>query len=121
MSNEFSSKRSSVPYRDIKVPEPIYQNTQILRQKALDLGFGQIRDEIGSGSECPLCQSPMEQFRVEYQYNKCPKCGFSQQQIAAGGSGALGLGVIIGLGLAALAQLLSDSDEVPRRRTSRRR
>jgi hypothetical protein len=110
-----------VSYRDIKVPEPIYQNTQILRQKALELGFGQIRDEIGTTSQCPLCQSPMEQFRAEYQYNTCPKCGFSQQQIAAAGSGALGLGVIIGLGLAALAQLLSDSDQAPRRRSSRRR
>ena len=110
-----------VPYRDVKVPEPIYQNTQILRQKALDLGFREIRDEIGSSAQCPLCQAPMEQFRAEYQYNTCSNCGFSQQQIAAGGSGALGLGVIIGLGLAALAQLLSESDQPTRRRGSRRR
>jgi len=119
MSNKVEFKRMPVPYRDVKIPEPVYENARILRQRTIEFGLNQIPPQIKSPAKCPLCGGPLEGFQVAYQYVQCSNCGYSQQQLAAGGSGALGLGVIIGLGLAALASLMSESesDRRPRRRS----
>jgi len=108
-----------VQYRDVKVPEPIYESARILRQRTIEFGLNQIPREITSPAKCPLCHGPLEGFQAAYQYMRCSNCGYSQQQLVAQGSGALGLGVIIGLGLAALANLMSESESSrhPRRRS----
>lgn len=115
-------QRTPIPYRDIKIPEPLYENARILRQHAFEAGFGQIPPQITSPTKCPLCEGSLESFEAGYQYVRCTKCGYSQQQLAAAGSGSLGLGIIIGLGLAALAHIISESESSKsRKRYSRRR
>lgn len=109
MSNQ-DEKKMSVRYRDIKVPAPIYESAQILRQRTLESGLNQIPKEVTSPASCPLCGGSLEGFQISYKYLRCKECGFSQQQFGAKGSGGLGLGVIIGLGLAALAHFLSRSE-----------
>jgi ribosomal protein S27E len=119
MSNRVEFQRT--PYRDIKIPEPLYENARILRQHAFEAGFGQIPTQITSPTKCPLCEGSLESFQAAYQYVRCAKCGYSQQQLAAGGSGTLGLGIIIGLGLAALAHMISESESSGNRKRYGRR
>jgi len=100
----------SARYRDIKVPAPVYESARILRQRTLESGLNRIPREVMSPTSCPLCGGSLEGFQIAYEYLRCKECGFSQQQFGAKGSGGLGLGVIIGLGLAALAHFLSQSE-----------
>jgi len=121
MSNRVQLQRTPVAYRDIKIPEPLYESARILRQHTFEAGFGQIPRRIISPTKCPLCEGSLETFQAAYQYVRCTNCGYSQQQLAAVGSGALGLGVIIGLGLAALAHMIADSESGRSQKRYRRR
>jgi len=98
-----------VQYRDVKVPEPVYESARLLRQRTLEFGLNQLPREVTSPTRCLICGGSLEGVQVAYEYMRCTECGYNHQRLAARGSGGLGLGVIIGLGLAALAYHLSES------------
>lgn len=85
MANQAEWSLMSIRYRDIKVPEPVYESARILRQRTLEFGLGQLPREVTSPSRCPMCGGGLEGFQAAYQYLRCAECGYSQQQLAAKG------------------------------------
>ena len=55
---------------------------------------------------CPKCSSLMDGFRLEAEVVRCQKCGYQEQGVSLTGVGAFALGVIVALGIAALATYL---------------
>lgn len=91
----------------VKLPAWAYDN---LRQAKLQIERRGINmgAELVSPKICPKCGKPMESIKVKYEYVKCPKCGYTQQKINFSVGSNIALGIIIGLGTAALLSYLND-------------
>ena len=52
----------------------------------------------------------MKFVKVKFEYAKCPKCGYTQKKIDFSVGGSIALGIIIGLGAAALLDYLRNTN-----------
>jgi ribosomal protein L37AE/L43A len=90
----------------------ILTNVEMLKEK--------LPEYISRPSVCPLCKGEMQgfQLRTNIRYYTCSKCGYKQPGIDLQASStdisslaaALGIGVLAGLGIAALLYLLFGSE-----------
>lgn len=84
------------------------------------LKLNRLPPELIRPQECPICHGQMSGFEVNTRvsYYQCAECGYKQPglEIQAQGTdvaslaAGLGLGVLAGLGLAALLYLLTHSN-----------
>jgi ribosomal protein S27AE len=110
-------------YRTLKFPTPIYEQVEMAKSKlALEKSkLKSLPDEVLKPKKCPICGNKMEgaEIHARFGYYKCGHCDYKQPIInidaISSGSGslmALGSGIIIGLGIAALLYLLfSDAEK----------
>uniref|UniRef100_A0A7V4KBI6 Transposase zinc-ribbon domain-containing protein n=1 Tax=Fervidobacterium pennivorans TaxID=93466 RepID=A0A7V4KBI6_FERPE len=56
---------------------------------------------------CPRCGTILSGFKINAEYWRCDKCGYSQGGINIGAGGKVALGAIMGAGLVALLWWLS--------------
>ena len=91
----------------VKIPSWVYEN---LRQAKLQVERKGIAiPKIISPQECPNCKNQLESVRAQFEYIKCPECGYTQKRMELSAGGNIALGIIIGLGAAALLNYLSDT------------
>jgi predicted RNA-binding Zn-ribbon protein involved in translation (DUF1610 family) len=108
-----------VEYQTTKIQTPIYEQVEMARSKiALEKSrLKRLPAEILKPEKCPICGSEMvmeaTEIRTRFGYYRCSNCDYKQPAIdisvISSGSGslmALGSGIIIGLGIAALLYLL---------------
>jgi hypothetical protein len=88
-------------YRTIRVPEWVYYDAVLARSDTLNRGLQSIPEQLREPVVCPRCRGVIE--IVAEGYLECGSCGFKQEKIATSGNdlAGVGLGVILGLGLAA--------------------
>ena len=88
-------------YRTIRVPEWVYFAAVLARSDTLNQGLQSIPAQLREPTVCPRCRSTLK--ATEESTIECESCGFRHQKVATSGSdlAGVGLGVIIGLGLAA--------------------
>jgi predicted RNA-binding Zn-ribbon protein involved in translation (DUF1610 family) len=114
-----------VEYRTAKIPIPIYEQIEMARAK-LALEKSKLKNlpaEILRPEKCPICGNNMvmmeaTEISAKFGYYRCSHCDYKQPAIdidvISSGSGslmALGSGIIIGLGIAALLYLLFDKED----------
>ncbi|MGH7434831.1 MAG: hypothetical protein ACRENE_04080 [Polyangiaceae bacterium] len=104
-------------YRTISVPQWTYDAAITARADLLQHGLGSVPEDILRPPSCPHCGGAVEHVTVGIEHVKCGGCGYSQQTVSANGNtfAQVGLGVVIGLGLAALLKAVSDAADPPRR------
>jgi len=103
-------------YKSTKIPIEVYEATRMALAKLLANGIDSLPEEIRNPVRCPNCGGIMDEYevRTRLQYKKCRSCGYSQPviDVLASGPGSrlftLGLGVLLGLGIAALFYLLNN-------------
>jgi hypothetical protein len=88
-------------YRTIRVPEWVYYDAILARSDTLNHGLRSIPEQLREPVACPRCRSELT-VAADGQF-ECGSCGFRQEKIETSGGNlaGVGLGVIIGLGLAA--------------------
>jgi predicted RNA-binding Zn-ribbon protein involved in translation (DUF1610 family) len=108
-----------VEYQTTKIPTPVYEQIEMARSK-LSLEKSRLKNlpaEIIRPKKCPICGNKMQmevtEIRARFGYYRCSNCDYKQPTIdidvIGSGSGslmALGSGIIIGLGIAALLYLI---------------
>ncbi len=114
-------KRVKLKYRSTKLPSYVYDEAELVRAKLITGGIKQLPRELLAPEKCPVCGSKMQGFelRARVAYYVCENCGYKQPSVNIDAKGtdisslatALGLGVLIGLGLAALLYLISQGGE----------
>ena len=105
-------------YEAIRIPKYAYDSMPIVKAKAITNQATLARDFF-SPKECPLCREPLENFQttVSLGYCKCSSCGYGQPTIRLKSAEAdigpeladLGKGILMALGVAALAYLVSQA------------
>ncbi len=117
-----SNKRRKKFYQTIKVPKPILDEIAFAKMKiAMDRKKLSRLKDIVAPERCPVCGGELKKLEVEakVEYVECKECGFKQPRLSVEARGsdlyeflkALGIGALIGLGLAALLYLLSRGSE----------
>ena len=104
-------------YRTARLPRPIFDQLAYARMKLLEKGekLEELR-EIVRPERCPICGGPLRIIGVkaEVEYVECEKCHYKQPRLLIDVKGsdlyeflkALGIGVLVGFGLAALLYLI---------------
>lgn len=107
-------------YRSIKVPGWVYTNWKQAELALQRQGGAALGMEVLAPSLCPACRSQMHTLEMQYQYRRCGRCGYAQQNLS-GTSNFLG-GMVIGVGLTLLLKALSEDNAAPqpRKRGKRR-
>jgi predicted RNA-binding Zn-ribbon protein involved in translation (DUF1610 family) len=113
-----------VEYITTKIPVPVYEQIEMTRSKlAMDKStLKKLPPELLKPTSCPVCGSPMREAEVSVRarvgYYACTHCDYKQpiinvEAMSRGLNGlmALGSGIIIGLGMAALLYLLFGSEK----------
>jgi hypothetical protein len=105
-------------YKSITVPTFSYDAALKARADLLQRGLASVPDDVLEPKACPHCQGVVDHVTVGIEHIKCRSCGYAQQTVDVSGStlGQVGLGVVIGLGLAALFKAISEADERPAKR-----
>ena len=62
-----------------------------------------ISDLEGLREICPKCGGLMDGFRLEAEYLRCPNCKYEEKGANLTGVGTFALGVLVAIGIAALA------------------
>jgi hypothetical protein len=103
-------------WKTVKIPQWAYENALLAKGDALT-GALRIPERFAAPPQCPRCQSELELVTVGYQRVQCTACNYKQERFEASGTNqkSLGIGVLLGLGLAAL--LASSEGRVDTRRT----
>jgi hypothetical protein len=103
-------------WKTVKIPQWAYEVALLAKGDALT-GALRIPEQVLAPSRCPRCRSELELVTVGYQRVQCTSCNFKQERFEASGTNltSLGIGVLLGLGLAAL--LASSEGQVDTRRT----
>ena len=113
-------------YRTIKVPKPVFDQIKLALGKIMTNARALTKIEnILKPNKCPNCGSLLKffEFGVKYRYAYCPNCGYKQPTLEISASGSnifelvkgLGMGVLIGLAIAALLYLLFSSEKESKR------
>jgi len=91
-------------YKTVKVPLWVYEDALDARADVLRQGLQFLPKDLLEPANCPRCGGDLEVLTAGYQRLECTSCGFKQEKIAASGTNmsGIGLGVLLGLGLAAL-------------------
>ena len=107
----------NVRYRSTKLPSYVFDEAELARAKLITGGIKRLPKEVLAPEKCPICGSKMRGFevRTRVSYYVCDNCGYKQPGINVDVKGTdiaslatgLGLGVLIGLGLAALIYLVT--------------
>lgn len=95
-------------YKMIKVPAWVYDNLKQTKI-ALERKRVELNPDLTSPDLCPRCGDSMETLNLKYEYNKCLSCGYTQQKIDFSTTGHIALGIVIGLGAAALWRYLAEN------------
>jgi predicted RNA-binding Zn-ribbon protein involved in translation (DUF1610 family) len=109
-------------YRTTKIPTPVYEQVELARSKfAIEKSrLKNLPTEVLRPHKCPICGGKMvgAEIRARFGYYKCTQCDYKQpvldiEAITSGSSGlmALGSGIIIGLGIAALLYLMFSEEK----------
>lgn len=99
-------------YKVVRIPDWAYENGKHLQQEVVLKGVSSIPSEISTPSLCPQCNGELNYVRLKYEYAQCPSCGYRQQTFSAGSNVAevvagVGLGLLIGWGIAQLIRTLN--------------
>ena len=107
----------NVRYRSTKLPSYVFDEAELARAKLITGGIKRLPKEVLAPEKCPICGSKMRGFevRTRVSYYVCDNCGYKQPGINVDVKGTdiaslatgLGLGVLLGLGLAALIYLVT--------------
>ena len=113
----------TVEYKSTKMPSYVMDEVELAKAKILtnlQMLKEKLPKNISRPSVCPLCKGEMQSFelRANVRYYTCSKCGYKQPGIDLQASStdisriaaALGIGVLAGLGVAALLYLLFGSE-----------
>jgi hypothetical protein len=97
-------------YKSLKVPTWVYDNAQQMRGDLVRRGIAVVPDRLLVPRQCPRCQKPVDLVAtavVSVEHVSC-SCGYQVQTLTANGNvvAQIGLGVLLGLGIAALASAL---------------
>jgi len=103
-------------WKTVKIPQWAYENALLAKGDALT-GALRVPERFLAPPRCPRCQSELELVTAGYQRMQCTACNFKQERFEVSGTNvtSLGIGVLLGLGLAAL--LSSSEGQVDTRRT----
>lgn len=107
-------------YKSLKVPAWVYDNALLLRSDVVRCGVGVVPRRIVAPKLCPRCLKKLPPTIVD---SVTCSCGYRVQALDGAGE-QLGLGVLLGLGLASLAERLevphaAATDSRRRRRSER--
>ncbi len=96
-------------YHSIKVPKWVYDNVHEGQLRLSRKGLAALPVEVLNPKNCPVCKSRLHKDRSERgrEFFVCDRCGYAQQEVDVDRAGALGAGVVIGLGLACLISALT--------------
>ena len=91
-------------YKTVKVPIWVYEDALDARADVLREGLQLLPKDLLEPTKCPRCGGELGVLTAGYERLECTSCGFKQEKIAASGASmsGIGLGVLLGLGLAAL-------------------
>jgi len=103
-------------YKSTKIPVEVYESAKKALTRLLADGIGSLPEEVRNPNRCPVCGGTLRNHEVKtrMRYVKCISCGYSQPivDVEVSSSGprlfTLGLGVLLGLGIAALFYLLNN-------------
>jgi len=112
-----SPKKKRRLYQNVKLPAPVLDELAFAKIKIANERKRLERvKEIIEPERCPVCGGPLKKLEVKakVEYVECEKCGFKQPKLSVSASGtdiyeflkALGLGTLVGLGVAALLYLV---------------
>ena len=103
--------------KTVKISGAAYDAIRAAREELLRRGINALPQELVQPPNCPVCGSDLEHLEVAYQHLHCSRCNYRQQTLTATSENgvALGIGVLIGLGAAALLNALAGPEE--RKRT----
>jgi transposase-like protein len=106
-------------WKTVKIPEWAYENALLAKGDVLVRSAAALPVELLSPAKCPRCDSELELVRVGYERVQCTQCNYKQERFEASSTNlrGIGIGVLLGLGLAALFR--SESRPVDTRRTVR--
>jgi tRNA(Ile2) C34 agmatinyltransferase TiaS len=102
----------------VRVPSELVEQVELAKAKIIMNRnvLKKLPDNLTAPSKCPVCNGPMEKtaIKVDIGTYKCSSCGYKQPYINAEVFGndlsslaaALGLGVLAGLGIALLLNIL---------------
>jgi len=110
----------NIGYRSTKLPEYVFGEAELVRAKLIMGSIKQLPKELLIPKECPICGNKLRGFelRTRVSYYVCDNCGYKQPSISLDVKGTdiaslakgLGLGVLLGLGLAALLYLATQGN-----------
>ena len=104
-------------YKSTKLPRYIFDEAEMIKMKLLMGGLKELPRDILVPRKCPVCGGEMIGFEIRagVSYYECKTCGYKQPGISmdikttdiSTLARVLGLGVILGLGIAALFYLIN--------------
>jgi predicted Zn-ribbon and HTH transcriptional regulator len=106
-SNPLSTTEYLEDYKIIKVPTWVYNNLKQSKM-LIERKKQYLNPTIVSPTRCPKCNHSMDSIKAKFEYFTCPNCHYTQQKVDLNASGNIALGFIIGLGVAALINSLSE-------------
>ena len=99
-----------IRYKTIKIPEPTYEAIKKAQIEIAKVGMNNIPSDILE--KCPFCESNLDTIGINYQYSECPNCHYKNQNININSRGNLTIGILVGLGIAALISALGRQERI---------
>ena len=111
----------SADLKTVKIPAAAYEAIRAAREELLRRGIDALPQELVAPAACPVCGARIGRSREGARYLHCLRCNYRQQWLTGTSDNgvALGIGVLIGLGAAALLNAMAAPGERTRTRTGR--